>query len=265
MVHRFGDVPLLSVYFTYAWPAFLALGSLSAFLLVRALASTGTAFLAVVLLLIAGDFSYLAAWYLPHEGFNWDYVLWPTNFLSPTMEVLHFNSWTPSLPLFFTALWGIATGFQTRQFRWLALSGLLLGVLFQFKPFAFLVLSAALAASMVFAGRDWDARRRYALVLALGGISALPFIYRSLRLYADRRSELRLDFFVLPERMLIKLDLVKPLRAGQTVSPRPGLENRSTCWRQHSSLQVAWAFADWRSGRIARGWWARDRTPASGG
>ena len=123
--------------------------------------------------------------------------------------MLHFNSWTPSLPIFFTALWGIAYGFQTRQFRWLLLSGLLLGVLFQFKPFAFLVLSAALAASIVFAGRDWDARRRYALVLVLGGISALPFVYRSLRLYADRRSELRLDYFVLPERMLIKLDLVE--------------------------------------------------------
>ena len=105
---------------------------------------TGTALLAVVLLLVAGDFSYLAAWALPHTNINWDYVLWPTNFLSPTMEVLHFNSWTPSLPIFFTVLWVVAYGFQTRQRRWALLSALLLGVLFQFKPFAFLVLAAAL-------------------------------------------------------------------------------------------------------------------------
>jgi hypothetical protein len=220
MVHRFGNVSLLSIYFRYAWPAFLAVGSLTAFLLVRTLAPTGTALLAVVLLLIAGDFSYLAAWYLPHEGINWDYVLWPTNFLSPTMEVLHFNSWTPSLAIFFTLLWAIAHGFTTRQFRWLLLSGVLLGVLFQFKPFAFVVLSAALAASIVFAGRDWDARRRYATVLGVGVLSALPFVYRSIRLYADRRSELRLDYFVLPERMLIKLDLMETFTAwAQRTAP----------------------------------------------
>jgi hypothetical protein len=135
------------------------------------------------------------------------------------MEVLHFNSWTPSLPIFFTALWGVAYGFQTGERRWLVLSGLLLGALFQFKPFAFIVMSAALAASCLFAGRDGHARRRYAALLALAAVSALPFVYRSIRLYADRRSELRLDFFVLPERMLIKLDLVEPFaRLGPLLS-----------------------------------------------
>jgi hypothetical protein len=213
MVHRFGNVPMLEIYFKYSWPAFLALGSLSAYLLVRQLTSAGTALLTVLLLLIAGDFSYVAAWYLPHGNFNWDYVLWPTNFLSPTMEVLHFNSWTPSLPIFFTVLWGVAYGFQTRRQRWLIMSAFLLGVLFQFKPFAFLVLCGALAASFLFAGRDWEARRQYATVLILGCLSAAPFVYRSLRLYADRRSELRFDFFVLPERMLIKLDLLDTFTA----------------------------------------------------
>jgi hypothetical protein len=124
------------------------------------------------------------------------------------MEVLQFNSWTPSLSVFFTVLWGIAYGIETREHRWSLLSGALLGVLFQFKPFAFIVLAAALSASFVFAGRDWNVRWRYATVLVAGGICTLPFAYRSLRLYADRRSELRLDYFVLPERMLIKLDLV---------------------------------------------------------
>ena len=217
MVHRFGGVPMLPIYFGYAWPAFLVIAALSGFLLVRAISSTGTALLSMALLLIGGDFSYIAAWALPHSNMNWDDVLWPTNFLSPTADVLHFNSWTPSLPIFFMALWAIAHGFKTREHRWTVLSGLLLGVLFQFKPFAFIVLSAALSASFVFSGRDWDARWRYATVLVIGGIAALPFVYRSTRLYADRRSELRLDFFVLPERMLIKLDLVQAFSS----LPRP--------------------------------------------
>jgi len=54
-------------------------------------------------------------------------------------------------------------------------------------------------------------------VLVIAGIAALPFVYRSTRLYADRRSELRLDVFVLPERMLIKLDLVQAFSS----LPRP--------------------------------------------
>lgn len=217
MVHRFGGVPMLQIYFGYAWPAFLVIAALSGFLFVRAIAPTGTALLAIVLIMIAGDFSYVAAWALPHSNINWDDVLWPTNFLSPTADVLHFNSWTPSLPIFFTALWAIAYGFQTREHRWTILSGLMLGCIFQFKPFAFIVLTAALGASFLFSGRDWDARWRYATVVVIGGLAALPFVYRSLRLYADRRSELRLAFFALPERMLIKLDLVQAFSS----LPRP--------------------------------------------
>ena len=100
MVHRFAEVEFLPMYFRFAWPTFLALGALTAFVLVRRLASVGTALLAVVLLLVGSDFSYLFAWLMPEQTGQWDYVLWPTNFLAPTMEVLHFNTWTPSLPLF---------------------------------------------------------------------------------------------------------------------------------------------------------------------
>jgi hypothetical protein len=224
MVHRFGGVPMLDIYFKYAWPAFLALGGVSVFLFVRAIAPAGTALLAVVLMMLAGDFSYLAAWYLPHANIDWDYVLWPTNFLSPTMETLHFNSITPSLPIFFTALWGIAYGFQTRRYGWMVMTAVLMGVLFQFKPFTFIVMMAAFVAAIVFSGRDWDARRRFAVTLVLSGVCALPFAYRSLRLYADRRSELRLDYFLLPLRMLIKLDLTGAFTNwANRIAPAPWL------------------------------------------
>jgi hypothetical protein len=228
MVHRFAGVSMLDIYFKFAWPAFLVVAMLAAFLLTRSIATTGTAFLAVALIMFAGDFSYLAAWYLPHENFNWDYVLWPTNFLAPTMETLHFNSWTPSMPILFTGLWCFTQGCRLRsthgrsQFRWLAMAAVLFGVLFQFKPFAFIVLSAALVAASIFSGGDREARWRYLATLVAGGAVALPFVYRSLRLYADRRSELRIDYFVLPLRMLIKLDLFDQLTAWSgRVAPVP--------------------------------------------
>jgi len=225
MVHRFAGVPMLAVYFQYAWPAFLMVAALSLYLFVRSLAPAGTALLAVVLVMVAGDFSYLAAWYLPHSGFNWDYVLWPTNFLSPTMESLYFNSWTPSLPILFTALWGIGHGLKTPSREgtlWTIVSAALLAVLFQFKPFAFIVLAAAFVASIVFAGGDWHSRRRFAATLILTGVFALPFVYRSMRLYADRRTELRVDWFLLPQRMLIKLDLADAFTGwANRVAPAP--------------------------------------------
>ena len=43
MIHRFAGVPVMSMYYRYAWPTFLALGALTAFALVRSLASRGVA------------------------------------------------------------------------------------------------------------------------------------------------------------------------------------------------------------------------------
>jgi hypothetical protein len=208
MANRFAGVPLLNMYFQYAWPTFLVLGGLSAFALVRHLAATGTAFLAAVLLLVGSDFSYLAAWLLPSKTFQWDYVLWPTNFLAPTMEVLHFNTWGPTLPVFFTALYAVARALERRDAGWTVAGALLVAVLFQFKPFAYVVLVAGMGAAFVFAGKDWEFRRRMFAVALLTGVFTVPLVYEILTLpAADRRSQLVVDWFVLPQRMLIKLDL----------------------------------------------------------
>src|SRR6185312_4390730 len=136
--------------------------ALTVFALVRSLASRGVAVLAVVFILVGSDFSYLAAWFLPHAAIDWDYLLWPTNFLSPTMQVLHFATWSPSLPVFFTALFAIVRGLQTRSRGWLVLSVMLMG---------------ALSASAVFAGGDWAARRRYAETVGTGVLFTLPFLW----------------------------------------------------------------------------------------
>jgi hypothetical protein len=210
MVHRFAAVPVLSMYYRYAWPTFLSLTALTAFVLVRSLAARGVAVLAVVLILVGSDFSYLAAWFLPHAAVDWDYLLWPTNFLSPTMQVLHFATWTPSMPVFFTALYAIVRGLQTRSWGWLVMSAFLLAILFEFKPFAYIVLMAALGASVVFAHDGWAERIRLAATAALGVVFTLPFVLGIVALNpSDRRSRLLIDFFLLPKRMLIKLDLTQ--------------------------------------------------------
>ena len=210
VIHRFAAVPVLLMYYRYAWPTFLSLTALTAFVLVRSLATRGVAVLAVVLILVGSDFSYLAAWWLPHAAVDWDYLLWPTNFLSPTMQVLHFATWTPSMPVFFTALFAIVRGLQTRSSGWLVMSAFLLAVLFEFKPFAYIVLMAALGASAVFSHGDWASRLRFAATVGLGVLFTLPFVLTIAALDpSDRRSRLLIDFFLLPKRMLIKLDLTQ--------------------------------------------------------
>ena len=274
MVHRFAAVPLLSIYFGYGWPAFLVLGALAGFVLVRALTSTAVAFLALALILVGGDFSYAAATVLPHATDQWDYLLWPTNFLSPTMEVLHFNTWAPTLPVFFGALYGIVEAVRRRSVGWTVVTAVLLASLFQFKPFAYMVLMGALTAAVVFAGRDWQARWRLAPLLGLAVILTLPYVY-SIARQPDRRSALLIQLFLLPQRMLLKLDLTSwadALAARLAPAPllqRPALFAIATViffagglgvrwiglpgtWRairrQHAADAAAWSVLGWICG-----------------
>ena len=208
MIHRFAAVPVMTIYFRYAWPTFLSLSALAAFALARSLASRGIAVLAVVLILVGSDFSYLAAWSLKSQPPAWDWVLWPTNFLSPTMQLLQFNTWGPSLPVFLTLLYVIVLGLQTR--RWSVVSAVLLAILFQFKPFAYAILMAALAAATVFSGRDRLARWHFVATAGIGVILTLPFLLAAASLDpGDRRTRLVIEFFPLVKRMLIKLGLTE--------------------------------------------------------
>jgi hypothetical protein len=221
MIVRFWSVPILSVFFKYAWPAYVCLAAAMGFVLVRALASRGVAVLSMALLLLGSDFSYLAAWFLPHAAVDWDYLLWPTNFLSPTMQVLHFSTWSPSLPLYLAAIYAIVRGLQTGGRGWLVLSGFLIGILFEFKPFAWVVLMGGLGASMVFAAGDWRARARFAATIVLGILFSGPFIWGAMTLAPeDRRTRLVLDVLMLPRRMLIKIDLTRAFAdAANRIAP----------------------------------------------
>jgi hypothetical protein len=226
MVHRFCEVPVLAIYYRYAWPTFVALLALTVFALVRAISTRGVALLSAVLILSASDFSYLAAWFLPHDVIDWDYLLWPTNFLSPTMQVLYFATWAPSLPVFFSALFAIVRGLQTRSRGWLLASALLIGVLFQFKPFAYAILLAALCGSAVFTFRNSFARVRFAATAVLGLLFTTPFLYEVSRMDpGDRRTHLVITPFLLPQRMLIKLGLTEQFQtAAQRLAFVDGLQ-----------------------------------------
>jgi len=212
MIHRFAKVPILSIYFQFAWPTFLMLSAATGFVLVRSIASRGVAMLAVTLVLLGSDFSYLAAWYLPGAATSgaWDYVLWPTNFLSPTMQILYYNTWGLSLPLFFTVLYTIVCGLQTRSVGWIVVGAFLLAVLFEFKPFAYVVLMGALGAAAVFSWRNSAARWQFVATAALGVLFTTPFLYAAATLAPeDRRTRLVIEFFPLVNRMLIKLGLTE--------------------------------------------------------
>jgi hypothetical protein len=223
MIHRFGGVPILPMYFGYAWPTFLSLSALTGFLLVRSVASRAVAVLAIALVLAGSDFSYLWGLSLDHDPPAWDYVLWPTNFLSPTMHLLQFNTWGPSMPVFFTVLYAMVRALQTQSRAWIVVSAVLLAVLFEFKPFAYVILMAALAAAALFSGRDWRARWHFAATAALTAVFTLPFLAGAALLDpGDRRTRLVIQPFALPKRMLIKLDLTEAFtNLASHLSPWP--------------------------------------------
>jgi hypothetical protein len=207
MIHRFAAVPILPLYFNYAWPAFLSIGALAGFVMVRLVAGPAVAALSMAMLVACSDFSYLAAWFLPKDPGGWDYVLWPTNFLSPTMMVLYFNTWGPTLPVFFTTLFAMIRALQMRSWGWTVLAAFLVGTLFEFKPFAFLVIMTALAAAVVFT-RSWTSRRWFASLVVLGSICTIPSVIKAVSLDpSDRRSKLVFQVLPLVDRMLIKLGL----------------------------------------------------------
>jgi hypothetical protein len=220
LVHRFGGVPILEMYFRYAWPAFLVLSGLTVFCFVRLIASDAVAALAAALMFLAGDLSYLGAWLLPHATYEFDYVIWPSNFLSTTAEVCHFSTWTPSFPVIFAALYALRRHERAPRPGWLIAAAVATACLVQFKTFAFAVMLGGLAASALIAPRDPAGRRRHLLTAAGGVALALPFFYRIAALYAESRGHLKLDFFLLQRRMLLKLDLAGAFdRLAGTVAP----------------------------------------------
>jgi hypothetical protein len=219
-IHRFAGVPILHMYFRYAWPALLAVAALTAFVFIRSIAPCSVALLGTCLILIGGDFSYLAAWWLRPTTYQWDYLLWPTNFLAPTMEVLHFSTWTPALPAMFAGLYALGRHENaTPSNSCLVTASFCFAALVASKPFAYAVVIGAMVMALFSARYDRAARRRLVLTLCGSVVLAVPFAFQILRLYGESRSRLRFDMFLLPRIMLDKLDLAEPFnRAAANIA-----------------------------------------------
>jgi hypothetical protein len=207
LVHRFADVPLLPIYFGYAWPAFLVVAALSMFVLTREIASVGAALVSATLFMIGSDFSYLIAWFTRPPTYLWDYLIWSTNFLSPSAETLYFNPYTAALAVSFAALYGLAAAESRHPLTWTLLVAGLLTTLLLFKPFAYAVILTALTAVVVLPGVPWTVRRRYAMVGAVSLVLSVPYLYRIFTMYAESQARLAIGFFQLPRTMLNKLAL----------------------------------------------------------
>ena len=210
MVHRFGGVPLMDLYFGYTWPAFLTIAALAAFVLVRRLATTGVAVLAVILVFFGSDLSYFVATAFQPRQTYWDGTIWSNNWLTPGAEQLYFNTWTPALAAAFLGLWAIARHEEDARMRWLVLAASCFASLVQIKPFGFAPIIAGLAATAVFARGDGAVRRRSTVVLALTLLIAAPYFYGIRAVYQESQAVLHLgigDLTVLPEKIATQLHL----------------------------------------------------------
>lgn len=225
MVHRFGAVAILPMYFKLAWPAFISLASVCGYLFVAEAAGAGSALVAVLLILVGGDFSWIAAWLFKPATYLWDWLLWPTNFLAPTVEVLHFSTWTPSLPIMFVGLFALARQLERDDRHAGLIAAICFALLVQFKPFAFAVLISGMLAALIAGRLGSRVRWHLAATASVSVAFALPFIYQILSLYGESRSHLKFDFFLLPLTMLDKLNLRRytagwhPLVAGLAATP----------------------------------------------
>jgi hypothetical protein len=207
VMHRFADVPIVDLYFRYAWPLFLALAALLCFLLVEQFASASAAVLASMLLILGSDLSFLVAWVWKPSG--WDDVIWAANFLSSGAEVLLFNNWTPAVALVFAGLYAVAKCEQVSHWRWVVLAAASFAITILLKPFAFALVLLGIGGAWLGAWGPGDRaiRLRLLQIAAATVVLAIPFLGRIALLYDDAQVTFRPALFTLPLRTLDRLEM----------------------------------------------------------
>ena len=193
MIHRFAGVPIMSMYYGFRVAGIphnfgargVCDGAIAGVARRRALA--------VTLFLVGGDFSYLAAGGSAYQHRLGLPAVARRIFWRRPWKSRHFATWGPSLVLFWTALVAIVEALRRRTWGWVVMSALVIGVMFQFKPFAYVVLLGGLGGAAVFT-RDWTTRLRVAAIAVLGVLFTAPFLIAVSKIPAeDRRSHLVLD------------------------------------------------------------------------
>jgi hypothetical protein len=204
MVHRFGSVPILDLYFKYAWPAFLALAMLGCFVLVESLASVETAFIAALLFGVGSNLAYLAAWFSTPAV--WDEVVWSHNFQGAGAEVLLYGNWTPALASMFAGFYAIRAA-RKGSAGWAVVAGAIFASTVLSKPWIFASVLSAIAVVILLSRDDKPLVRRLALTAASSLLIAAPFLYRTVALYDDAQVTFEPAFLPIPLVMVDRLGL----------------------------------------------------------
>jgi hypothetical protein len=205
LIHRFGDVPLLELYFRYAFPLFLTLAVLSCFVFVESIASAGTAFLAAVFFGIGSNFAFLAGWFL--HVTVWDDVIWSHNLQGAGAEVLLYGDWAPALAAAFAGFFAIHNSCRESRLGWTLVAGAAFATTILSKPWVFAAVLSALAATMLTSRRDNATNRRLLLIAAASLVVGAPFLYRIVTLFDDSQVTFAPAFFPIPLVMAERVGL----------------------------------------------------------
>jgi hypothetical protein len=213
MLHRFGGVPLIDLYFAYLWPAYLTVASITLFATVRRIASRGVALLATALVLLGSDLSYIAAPLRPFDA-AWDRIIWSNNWMTPGAELLFFNTWAPALAVLLLAVWMFDRYDRDRGVRWLFAAGACIASLVQFKPFAYVPVMGGLVVGALIGSMQRRQRRPFVLLFVVSLALSLPYLYAITNVYEESQAVLRPGigyYSVLPHTTIMQVGLQKPL------------------------------------------------------
>lgn len=205
VIHRFGDVPLLDLYFRYAWPLFLMLAMLACFVFVQSFESTRAAVLSAALFGAGSDLSYLGVWFFPVR--NWDPVIWSHNFQGAGAEALLYNNWTPAFGAVFTCFFALHAACRDRRLGWAVVAGVLLALTINAKPWPFAAILIAIAVTVVLSWSSPPVRRQLIVAAASALVTAVPILYQTVVHHEDTQVTFAPTFFPLPLVMVGRLGL----------------------------------------------------------
>ncbi len=205
LIHRFGHVPLLDLYFRYAFPLFVVLSVLACFIFVESFAGVGAGFLAAVFFGVGSNFAYLWAWF--GDISRWDEVIWAQNPQGAGAEVLFYGDWAPAFVATFVGFYALHAAGRRARLGWTIVAGAAFATTILSKPWVFAAVMPALALSIVASYRDRGAIRQLVLVTIAGVVVAAPLIYRVVTLFDDAQVTFAPAFFPIPMVMAGRVGL----------------------------------------------------------
>ena len=206
LIHRFGHVPLLELYFRYGFPLLVTLAVLACFVFVESIASVGTAFLAALFFGVGSNLAYLAVWFM-NVG-PWDDVIWAHNLQGAGAEVLFYGDWAPAFVATFAGFYALHAAERQARLGWTIVAGAAFATTILSKPWVFAAVLPALALTVLTSLRNKATSRQLVLVAVASVIAGAPFLYRVVTLYDDAQVTFAPAFFPIPLVMAGRVGLL---------------------------------------------------------